>query len=256
MTTPSNGSEQRSKSYYDEFSQTYEKQRHHGYHVLIDDLELEAAAPHVGAGPVLEAGCGTGLILRRLQQLNLGQATVGIDLSAGMLQVARSRGLRIAQASVDALPFPDDSFDTVVSFKVLAHVPEIQRALVELGRVTRPGGHLLLEFYNRHSLRTLIKRLKRPSRIGSRFNDEDVFTRFDSLGQIRGYLPPELELVGTRGVRVVTPLAQLHDFPLLGKLLGAAERAAGRTPLLRRLAGFLIVVLRKRPVDGQRPAQQ
>lgn len=245
MTTISSSDPQRSKSYYDEFSQTYEKHRHHGYHVLIDDLEIEATAPHVGGGAVLEAGCGTGLILRRLQQLNNGQATVGVDLSAGMLQVARTRGLRIAQASVDALPFPDASFDTVVSFKVLAHVPEIERALHELARVTRPGGHLLLEFYNRYSLRTLIKLLKRPSRIGGRYNDEDVFTRFDSLAQIRTYLPEGVKLVGTRGVRVFTPVAQLHDVPVVGRLLGAAERAASRAPVLRDLAGFLIVVLRK-----------
>jgi ubiquinone/menaquinone biosynthesis C-methylase UbiE len=240
------GSTHESKSYYDAFSESYEKHRHHGYHALIDDLEIEATAPHVGRGPVLEAGCGTGLILQRLAQLNNGRPTVGIDLSAGMLRVARSRGLAIAQASVDALPFPDQSFDTVVSFKVLAHVPQIERALAELARVTRPGGYLLLEFYNRYSLRTLIKQLKRPSRIDQRYNDEDVFTRFDSLNEIRRYLPPELELVDTRGVRVLTPVAKVHDLPLVGQLMGAAERLAARAPLLRDLAGFLIVVLRKR----------
>jgi ubiquinone/menaquinone biosynthesis C-methylase UbiE len=240
------GSTQESKSYYDHFSESYEQQRHHGYHALIDDLEVEATAPHVGRGPVLEAGCGTGLILQRLVQLNNGGPTIGIDLSAGMLRVARSRGLQIAQASVEALPFPDESFDTVVSFKVLAHVREIEQALAELARVTRPGGHLLLEFYNRYSLRTLVKHLKRPSRIGQRYNDEDVFTRFDSLRQIRGYLPPGIELVGTRGVRVLTPAAKVHDLPLLGSLVGEAERLAARAPLLRNLAGFLIVVLRKR----------
>ena len=234
----------RSKDYYDEFSSSYERHRHKGYHVLIDELELAAAHEHC-RGRVLEAGCGTGLILQRIARLTDGIA-VGVDISAGMLSVARRRELSAVQASVDALPFPDGWFDAVVSFKVLAHVPTIEQTLAELSRVTRPGGHLVLEFYNRYSMRTLIKRIKQPSRIGQRFNDEDVFTRFDSLSTIRSYLPQELELVGTRGVRVLTPVAQVHDVPLLREVLAFAERLAGRAPLLRDLAGFLVVILRKR----------
>jgi SAM-dependent methyltransferase len=209
---------------------------------LIDDLEVEVASRYLGER-VLEAGCGTGLILRRLDPKT--EQSVGIDLSAGMLSVARSRGLEVVQCPVDTLPFPDDCFDTVVSFKVLAHVPDIEGALRELTRVTRPGGHLLLEFYNRHSLRGWIKRLKPPSRVGQQFHDEDVFTRLDSYRSICGYLPPRVRIVDMRGVRVLTPFAQLHDLPLLGPLLGSAERAAADAPVLRRLAGFLVVILRK-----------
>jgi ubiquinone/menaquinone biosynthesis C-methylase UbiE len=236
----------RSRAYYDEFSETYERHRHRGYHALIDDLELELAEPYCrGAARVLEAGCGTGLILRRLQAITDG-TVVGIDLSAGMLSVACTRGLAALQSSVEALPFSDASFDTVVSFKVLAHVPEIRPALAELARVTRPGGHLLLEFYNRASLRTLIKQLKQPTRIGRRFSDEDVYTRFDTLGEIRAYLPADVDLVDIRGIRVVTPFAQLHDLPLVRSALSAAERFLGRAPLFRNWGGFLVVVLRKR----------
>ena len=239
-------SESRSRDYYDEFSATYEKQRHHGYHALIDELELSVTQEFC-SGRVLEAGCGTGLILRGLERLT-GEAVVGVDLSSGMLSVARNRGLRagLVQASVDALPFPDAWFDTVVSFKVLAHVPAIAQALSELGRVTRPGGHLILEFYNRHSLRALVKRLKPPTRIGQRYSDEDVFTRFDTLSSIKTYLPRDLDLLDTRGVRVLTPIARLHDIPLVRQLLSAAERAACRAPVIRNLAGFLVAILQKR----------
>lgn len=232
----------RSQDYYDEFSSSYEHQRHRGYHVLIDHLELELTRRY-GGGRILEAGCGTGLILRGLQALS--RQAVGIDLSSRMLSFAQQRGLTVIQSTVETLPFPDNTFDTVVSFKVLAHVPEIRATVKELARVTRPGGHLLLEFYNRHSLRSLIKRLKRPSPIGSQYDDEDVFTRFDSLGQIRGYLPPDIRLLGVRGVRIFTPIAQLHDLPLVGHLLGTAEKVAADMPGLRRLGGFLIAILQK-----------
>lgn len=233
----------RSRHYYDEFSTSYEQHRHRGYHRLIDDLEVDVASRYCH-GRVLEAGCGTGLILQRLVPL-CGSA-VGVDLSAGMLRHAKRRGLRSVQGSIDRLPFPNDHFDAVVSFKVLAHVPGIERALAELSRVTRPDGHLVVEFYNRFSLRTLVKRLKTPSRIGVRYTDEDVFTRFDTLGSIRRYLPPWVELVQTHGVRVVTPLAKVHDLPMLRDMFGWAEQRASNNRVLRRLGGFLIVVLRKR----------
>ena len=242
MTDTPNPSELRSRTYYDEFSASYERHRGRGYHALIDELEVELARRYC-SGRVLEAGCGTGLILRR--RADGARAAAGVDLSAGMLRLAHDRGLTVVQSSVDALPFPDATFDTVVSFKVLAHVPPIAATVAELARVTRPGGHLLLEFYNRYSLRTLIKQLKRPTRIGASFSDEDVYTRFDGLRDIRGYLPPGVRLVGLRGVRVFTPAAMVHDLPVVGGLLATAERWAADAPLLRHLGGFLIVVLQK-----------
>jgi ubiquinone/menaquinone biosynthesis C-methylase UbiE len=243
--------EARSRDYYDEFSRTYEERRHHGYHALIDDLELEVVTPYCGPR-ILEAGCGTGLILERLTRLPTRisdslpeRMAVGIDISSGMLAMARGRGLTVVQGSVDALPFPDGFFDVVASFKVLAHVPNITRALAELTRVTRPGGHLVLEFYNRYSLRALIKRLKPPTHTSRRYSDEDVFTRYDSLREIRAYLPANVELLTVRGVRVVTPHARFHDIPVVGPLLAGSERAASRAPFLGMLGGFLIVVLRR-----------
>jgi SAM-dependent methyltransferase len=238
--------ESRSKDYYDEFSATYERHRARGYHALIDDLEVDLVRRHAARTPqiaILEAGCGTGLILRRLAELS--RRVVGLDLSAGMVRQAHERGLTVLQGSLDELPLGDDVFDLVASFKVLAHVPAIERALAELVRVTRPGGHLLLEFYNRHSLRTLVKVLKQPTRIGATFNDEDVYTRFDTWADIQRYVPAGVRIVGVRGVRVLTPIARVHDLPLLGRLVERAERWAADAPLLRRLGGFLIVVLQK-----------
>ncbi len=232
----------RSESYYDEFSATYERHRHHGYHVLVDELEVGIARRYCGQR-VLEAGCGTGLILERLARYS--DEVVGLDLSQGMLSRARDRGLTVMQGSVDALPFADDSFDTVVSFKVLAHVPPIRETLAELTRVTRPGGHLVLELYNRRSLRGLIKQLKRPTNIGANFNDEDVFTRLDTPDEMRSYLPPNVELLDVRGVRVLTPLALVHRVPVVRTLLAHGERWAADAPGLKWLGGFLVLILRK-----------
>jgi len=235
--------ESRSRNYYDAFSETYERGRDRGYHAMLDDLEVELVRRYCGGGTLLEAGCGTGLILNRLAPHC--EAAVGVDLSAGMLSHAAGRSLTVVQGQLDDLPFADGSFDTVCSFKVLAHVRPIQRAMEEMARVTRPGGHMLLEFYNRHSLRGLIKQLKRPTSIDATYNDEDVYTRLDSVGELRSYLPSGVRLLGVRGVRVLTPMAQFHSVPLVGPLLRTGERVAADAPGLRWLGGFLILILQK-----------
>jgi SAM-dependent methyltransferase len=174
------------------------------------------------------------------------RSAVGVDLSGGMLAQARARGLTVAQGSITALPCRDASFDVVYSVKVLAHVAEIERALAEMARVTRPGGRVVAEFYNPWSLRYLVKRLKPPSRVSATTDDEAVYTRYDSLGQIRSYLPPELELEGVRGIRILTPVSQVHELPVVGKVLRAAEHALADQPVARNLGGFLVAIARKR----------
>jgi ubiquinone/menaquinone biosynthesis C-methylase UbiE len=232
------------REYYDAFSAGYEDARHHGYHALIDRLELEVAQRYVHGARVLEAGCGTGLILKELARE--ARLAVGLDLSPGMLQVARSRGLRVVHASVTGIPFSDGQFDVCCSFKVLAHVERIGAALAEMARVVRPGGHVIAEFYNPWSLRYLVKRLKRPTATSVTHTDEAVYTRYDSLAAVRQYLPPSLEIVDLHGVRVVTPFSQVHRVPLVGRAFALAEEKALSAPLLRRLGGFMVVVARKR----------
>ncbi|RJO75393.1 MAG: class I SAM-dependent methyltransferase [Myxococcales bacterium] len=231
------------RDYYDAFSDVYERRRHDGYHHLIDELETAIVRPYAEGKQALEAGCGTGLILERVARF--AASAKGVDLSPGMLRKARARGLDVAEADLCALPFADGTFDVVYSFKVLAHVPPIREALAELARVVRPGGHLVLEFYNPTSLRGLVKRFKPPTRIVADTDDEQVFTRYDRLADILGYLPPDVEYLDCRGVRILTPAAAVHRWPLVGPLLGQAERALAVSPL-RRLAGFLVVILRKR----------
>lgn len=229
------------QDYYDAFSHRYERGRQLGYHALIDRLETEAVAAYLPeGGRVLEAGCGTGLILRAL-----GPRAVGADLSMGMLKKARERGLCVVQARIDALPFRTDAFHAACSFKVLAHVEPIREALREVARVVRPGGHVALEFYNRRSLRYLAWRLRR-GQVADGTTEKDVYTRYDDAGAMRAYLPATLVPVATRGIRVLTPMAALLRVPLLGGALCAVERWASTRPLLRDLGGFLVVIARKR----------
>lgn len=99
------------------------------------------------AGDVLEIGVGTGLNLRHYGQR--AQVT-GIEPASALLRAAvpraHGRGYVLAQASAAALPFPDATFDAVVSPLVFCSIPTplLRPALAELRRVLRPDGQLLL----------------------------------------------------------------------------------------------------------------
>jgi len=232
------------RGYYDDFSGWYERERGRGYHAMIDDLEMEIVAPLARGARALEVGCGTGLILERISRV--ADDAWGVDLSAGMLGKARARGLKVVQGSATHVPFSNASFDLVCSFKVLAHVPDIGRALSEAARVTRPGGHMVLEFYNPFSLRYLAKRLAGPGAISAERTEAEVYTRWDSPWTIHRILPPGVDLVDFRGVRIVTPAAVVHRVPGLSQLVRRAERACVTSPL-RFLGGFLVAIIRRRP---------
>lgn len=230
-------------AYYDAFSATYEHGRDSPYHLMLDDMEVDLTVRYGQGKRILEIGCGTGRILGRTAAA--GAPAIGADISHGMLVHAARRGLPVVQADATALPFADHSFDLVCSFKVLAHVAEVASAMAEIDRVLAPGGHAILEFYNPRSLRGVIKRFKRPTRISEATADHDVFTRLDTPEEIRGYLPAGYRVVAERGIRVLTPVAQAHAVPVLGAVLRRLEWRAADSALWRRFGGFYAVVARK-----------
>jgi len=247
MTTPDRGGLDETRAYYDEFSKSYERHRRpnsaDGYHALVDDLEIELTARYAAGKDVLECGCGTGLILERIAKT--ARRAAGIDLSPGMLRLARDRGLEVQEGSVTALPFEDETFDVTCSFKVLAHVPDIGKALAEMARVTRPGGVILAEFYNPHSFRGLAKWLGPAGKISESTRESAVYTRFDAPHVLPRILPPGTKIETARGIRIVTPAAFAMRVPVVRGMLRAAERLLCDTPAAR-LGGFYVAVIRKR----------
>lgn len=238
--------ESQSRAYYDEFATVYDARRGGnvpgGYHDLLDQLETDFVARFGSGGNVLEVGCGTGLLLERIARF--AKTAKGIDLSPGMLEHARRRGLDVEEASATNLPFADGSFDVTCSFKVLAHIPDIERALSEMARVTKPGGYVVAEFYNPRSIRGLLRKLGPAKKIGSTRNESHVFTRFDTPEQVRRMAPPGTVFADARGVRIVTPAASIADAPVVGRLVTELERRLADGPL-REFAGFYVAAYRK-----------
>ncbi|NJC82023.1 class I SAM-dependent methyltransferase [Planosporangium mesophilum] len=100
-------------------------------------------------GKIADVGCGPGHVAAYLA--GRGAEVVGIDLSPGMVEVARRRnpGLRFEVGSLTALPVPDATWAGAVCAYSIIHVPSGRRpvAYAELARAIAPGGWLLISFH-------------------------------------------------------------------------------------------------------------
>ncbi len=260
---------------YDELEPWYE----HLYAVL--DGLLRRVLPPGPPAPrraALDAGCGTGFQTALL--LELGYATTGIDLSPALLAVARRRlpDARFVRGDLHALPWRDGAFDVAVSCgSTLSFVEDPARALRELGRVLRPGGHLVLELERRWTLdlawrlvsalagdrlgygatpaearRAFARPLGRGIWIAyPGYPPLRLFTRreLDGFLAAAGLLP--VRAWGIHGATSLIPSTVLHR-PRLGPRLARAyaglrrlDRALAGTALGRATASSLVVLARK-----------
>src|SRR5688572_27442042 len=127
---------------------------------LLNETQVAKVIELIGGKPcsVLEAGCGTGRFTFNMARA--GHKVTAIDYSPAMLDACRHRqksesgadGVTFQQASIFELPFPDRSFDAIISIHVLMHLPDHENAIRELLRVLKPGGRLIFDIRNTLSL--------------------------------------------------------------------------------------------------------
>lgn len=106
-----------------------------------------AAAGNRLEGRLLENGCGVGIYLKHLSP-HVGFA-VGLEYELERARLARQVGEHVLGAAGEWLPFPDQSFDLILSHEVLEHVTDDRAAVEEMVRVLRPGGRIVLFVPNR-----------------------------------------------------------------------------------------------------------
>jgi SAM-dependent methyltransferase len=226
-------------THFDSIAGVYDESlpRHVVEHYL--DKRVRFVLDHCPPGRGLDVGCGTGALAARLRAA--GYEMTGLDPSDGMLDVLRSRApdVRAVTGSGSSLPFPDDSFDLVVSVAVMHHVAdadEVRKTLAEMVRVARPFGKILVWDHNPRNpyWRLLMGRVPQDT------------------GEER--LIPERELLdGLRaagaGILLSRRLGMVPDFVPRAAVRAAAvaERAVERAPLLRRLAAHNVVLATKGP---------
>lgn len=130
-------------------------------HVAALNWVVGLAAPR--GARALEIGCGAGFLA--VAMARLGLRVEAIDSSPAMVELARRTAAAAAgltgQISVDlgdayALPFPGESFDLVVAIGLLPWLPRIEPAILEVARVLKPGGHVILHADNWARLNTFL----------------------------------------------------------------------------------------------------
>ena len=120
---------------------------------LFRGIAKDVAASTPAHGTILEIGCGPGLLSARLAQ-SYGLQVTGLDLDPAMIELARANALKSSAGAgrlptfvvgdVAALPFPDGSFDTVISTFSMHHWSDRTAGLDEIARVLADGGRALI----------------------------------------------------------------------------------------------------------------
>jgi SAM-dependent methyltransferase len=135
---------------YDAVARAYDEQlRDELAHKPLDRALLAALLELAGAGTVADVGCGPGHVTRFLAERH--PDVLGVDLSPGMIEIARERspGLAFAVAGMLSLPAGDGGWAGAVALYSIIHLSPAQRlaAFRELARAIRPGGWLLVSFH-------------------------------------------------------------------------------------------------------------
>jgi ubiquinone/menaquinone biosynthesis C-methylase UbiE len=119
---------------------------HHDIADRCADLALASGPP---PRRILDVGCGTGYLLRRLaQRCPAATELAGVDAAPAMVEVARKAAadgrLGFTVGTAEQLPYPAGAFDLVVIVTSFDHWADQQAGLAQCARVLAPGGHLLL----------------------------------------------------------------------------------------------------------------
>ena len=175
-------------------------------------LVAEAARAEPGQKS-LDVACGTGVLAREMhRRAGRGAGTSGLDCNPGMLAVARRTEPAIdwVEGKAEALPFPDHSFDAVVSQFGLMFFEDRRAALREMWRVLRPGGHMVVAVW-------------------------------DSLGNLPGFAALEAlfrQQLGEEAAASLRAPFVLGDRAALGGLIEAAKIADGKIETRHGTARF------------------
>lgn len=110
------------------------------FHRLRQFLILRLIRKYKKGSKILDAGCGTGLILRKLPR-----NTIGVDINPRNIKKAKIHAPRakVIKADIEKLPFKDGVFTTIISTEVIEHQPNPAPTVKELKRVLKNGGVII-----------------------------------------------------------------------------------------------------------------
>jgi ubiquinone/menaquinone biosynthesis C-methylase UbiE len=203
---------------FDDWPEKYDQWFSTPIGALVKKYEAELILGLLKPSPgetILDAGCGTGVFT--LDILASGPHVIGIDISLPMLtraaQKARQHSFQKALTDISCLPFSENVFDKVVSVTALEFIEDARAAIIELFRVTKRGGTIVVATLN--SLSPWATRRKAEARKGHVLFQKAIFrspNELRSMAPVDGIIKtaihfqkeenpakvPEIELEGDR----------------------------------------------------------
>lgn len=145
------------KTIQDQAAQNYEDLRYKlgyskHYHNWWVQQMIAMAISSPRDSTVLDNGCGVGVLFAHLEG---ARQLIGLDLSLNMLRAAPAASAHRLQGDSQSLPFSDEAFDVIFARSLLHHLPDFEGGIVEMERVLRPGGRIVLADTNRSILNVL-----------------------------------------------------------------------------------------------------
>jgi SAM-dependent methyltransferase len=201
--------------------------------------------PLVRAGQrILDLGCGTGE--DALHLMSAGADVCGIDASAEMVRVARSRGVEARRLPVEAISILNGKFDGAISnFGVLNCVRCLEPVAETLRNLIRPGGFLALcvmgpfcawelyHFFRRRHFRKAFRRCLGPADHSSM----GIYLTYPSMRRLRRAFAPAFELATWTGIGLGVPPSYVEGLsPRTVKRLAQIDLAMAHRPVLRAMA--------------------
>jgi SAM-dependent methyltransferase len=201
---------------------------------------IRKAAGKCLKGSLLEDGCGVGAYLEHLG--NNARQAFGLEIELERAVEAHGKQLRVVNGAGEHLPFPDASFDLVLSHEVLEHVQDDRASLCEIVRTLKPGGRVILFVPNRgYPFETHGIYLKGQYRFGNKLLVNWLPRRWrDRLApHVRAYLKKDIDhLFIDLPVKVLdrSIIFGAYDnimarLPRLGKFIKGITQALEKTPL-------------------------
>ena len=202
---------------------------------------------------VLDLGCGSGVDAVHL--IERGVDVTGIDASAGMVQLARARGVDARQIALEVLDEVENVFDGALSnFGALNCVPDLAPVARSLGRLIRAGGHLAVCVLGRCCAWEMAHFLERgqPAKAFRRFrrggceSSLGIHVYYHSAARIRRAFAPRFELDDWYGIGVCVPPSYVDPISERAvSRMAAMDRKLAHLPLLRGLGDHQLFLFRR-----------
>jgi ubiquinone/menaquinone biosynthesis C-methylase UbiE len=147
---------------YDKLAEMYDCRQDNPTTKIIREKEIRLLKKFT-SGQILDVGCGTGY---HLERINKG---IGIDISKGMLKIARRKGVKkLVIGDSIRMPLKDESFETAIMMFATLNICDLNRTLKEMNRVLKPNGRVIISvasvFDNGYSFWEKLKKSKPKER--------------------------------------------------------------------------------------------